>query len=224
MTSKRQHFRLWFECLQICHQLPEFRENLEKSKSFYQDWGDVVGIRFDEWWNKKKYLFEELFVTQVDRVSKSPRTVTVSIPINENVSTILKDVKKIVEEHQTKRLAELGINPVELKSKALRDDKYRFTQRELKGKFHYINLEIYKIYLDLGKPPINRDFLIKVRESFDQRKRSKLANTVVWIPQIDELKNKFVGSIDVKEVVRTVRRGIKQVENTLDHVSRGKFP
>ena len=91
---------------------------------------------------------------------------TLSIPLNEKVSTILKDVKRIVEQKQSDRLIELGEDPSNRKSKNLGVGKYSFTQKEIKGLFHYQNLEMYKIFLLLERPPINRNFLIEVRKKF----------------------------------------------------------
>ena len=106
MKSKKQQIRLWFECLQICHSDPQYSENLKQSKDFYEEWGDVTNIKFDDWWKDHKYLFEEVMVKEVSKVSNSPNTMTLSIPLNENVSTIIKDVKRIVEQKQSDRLVE----------------------------------------------------------------------------------------------------------------------
>ncbi|MDA9795135.1 hypothetical protein N9C22_02620 [Paracoccaceae bacterium] len=169
MKSKKQHIRLWFECLQICHSDPQYSENLKQSKAFYEEWGDVTNTKFDVWWKNQKYLFDEVMVKEVSKVSHSPNTMTLSIPLNENVSTILKDVKRIVEQKQSDLLVELGENHSNRKSKSLGIGKYSFTQKEIKGLFHYQNLEIYKIFIRLDRPSINRNFLISVRKSFDSR-------------------------------------------------------
>ena len=223
MKSKKQHIRLWFECLQICHSDPQYSENLKHSKHFYEEWGDVTNIKFDDWWKDHKYLFEEVMVKEVSKVSNSPNTMTLSIPLNENVSTILKDVKRIVERKQTDRLKELGEDQSNRKSKSLGIGKYSFTQKEIKGLFHYQNLEMYKIFLRLDRPPINRNFLIEVRKSFDSRVRSQLRRTMVNIPQMsvfDRLKTNG----DFEDVIRSVRRSLRGVEKTLTNVSKGRFP
>lgn len=224
MRSKKQHIRLWFECLQICHSQDQYKENLSRSKEFYEEWGDVISVRFDDWWKIKKYLFEESYVSEVTKVSSNPNTITLSIPLNEKVSTITKEVKRIVECHQSERLKQMGIDPHTVKSKSLSDGKYKFTQKEIKGKFHYINLEIYKIFLDLNKPPINRQFLINVRQSFEDRHRSKLSKNIIWIPQMKDFESSYKTNGDCEDIIRTVRRGIKRVEKTLTNVSKGLFP
>ena len=223
MRSKKQHIRLWFECLQICHADPQYSENLKQSQDFYAEWGDVTNIKFDDWWKDHKYLFEEVMVKEVSKVSNSPNTVTLSIPLNENVSTILKDVKRIVEQKQSDRLLELGEDQSNRKSKSLGIGKYTFTQKEIKGLFHYQNLEMYKIFLRLDRPPINRQFLIEVRKSFDSRVRSQLRRSMVNLPQMSDFE-RYKANGDFEDVIRSVRRSIKGVEKTLTNVSKGRFP
>ena len=223
MRSKKQHIRLWFECLQICHSDPHYSENLKQSKDFYEEWGNVTNIKFDDWWKDHKYLFDEVMVKEVSKVSKSPNTMTLSIPLNENVSSILKDVKRMVEQKQAARLMDLGENPSNRKSKRLGIGKYSFTQKEIKGLFHYQNLEMYKIYLRLRRPPINRNFLMEVRKSFDSRVRSQLRRTMVNLPQMRDFE-RYKSNSDFEDVIRAVRRSIKGVEKTLKNVSLGKFP
>ena len=223
MSYKKQHIRLWFECLQICHSSPEYSKNLDQSKDFYEEWGDVKDIKFDAWWKDHKYLFDEVMVKEVSKVSSSPNTLTLSIPLNENVSTILKDVKRIVEQKQSERLAELGEDETNRKSKRLGIGKYSFTQKEIKGLFHYQNLEMYKIFLKLNKPSINRNFLIEVRKNFDSRVRSQLRRTMVNLPQMNDF-DRFKTNADFEDVIRSVRRSLKSVEKTLTNVSNGHFP
>lgn len=224
MTYKKQHIRLWFECLQICHSQNEYSDNLKKSEDFYDEWGDVTNIRFDDWWKEKRYIFDDVYVREVNRVSQSPNTITLSIPLNEKISVITTEVKKIVEKKQTEKLIEMGKDPKQSKSKDLGIGKYSFSQKEIKGLFHYINLEVYKIYLRLNKPPINRNFIIEIRKSFDNRQRSQLKRSMMNLPQLDEFETKYRTNVDLDDVIRSVRRSIRGVEKTLLNVSKGKFP
>ena len=224
MRSKKQHIRLWYECLQICQSQPQYAENLAASEPFYREWGEVAGVRFDQWWKAKNYLFDELTVREVTKVRNTPNTIILSIPLDEKVSSITNSVRKIVEARQIERLRELGIDPSGRKSKNLGSGKYSFTQKEIKGLFHYVNLEIYKIYLALNRPPINRKFLIAVRQSFDERPRSQLRKSVIYLPNMDEFETIFRTNVDLDNQIRTVRRGISNVEKTLANVSKGRFP
>jgi hypothetical protein len=225
MTSKKQHIRLWFECFKICKSLPEYSENLHKSIDFYEEWGEVADIKFDDWWKERKQLFEDLYVKEVSKVSRNPNTITISIPLTENITKIGNEVKRIVKEKQLEKLKEQGKYAPQSKSNAVGAGKYSFSQKELKGVIHHVNLEIYKLYLRLGKPPINRNFLIKIREEFESRPRSKLKNSIIQIPSIDQFNKRYTDTGSVDDIVRTIRRGsIKGVEKTLLNVSRGTFP
>lgn len=224
MRSRKQHIRLWFECLQICLNDNQYQKNLDRSSVFYEEWGTVAGIKFDDWWKEHRYLFEDSIVREVTRVSKNPNTIAVSIPLDEKVSTILKHVKSIVEAHQTNKLINMGLDPKDMKSLSLGTSKYSFTQKEMKGKFHYINLEMYKFYLSVGRPPINRQFLIDIRTHFDSRTRSKLRHNIIWIPTIPDFEKYYPTNSSLDYVIRTVRRGLKSVEKTLINVSNGQFP
>ena len=224
MRSKKQHIRLWFECLQICHSHSEYSDNLKQSSDFYDEWGDVVNTKFDDWWKTKKFLFDDVTVREVSKVSNNSNVITLSIPLNEKVSVITNDVKRIVEKRQKEKLIEMGIDPSSLKSKNLGIGKYSFTQKEIKGVFHYVNLEIYKVFLKLNKPPINRNFIMEIRKDFDSRKRSKLSKTILHIPQSEDLEKTFTTNISLDDVIRSVRRGMKGVEKTLTNVSKGRFP
>jgi hypothetical protein len=224
MRSKKQHIRLWYECLQICHSLPEYSKNLTMSSDFYSDWGNVTAQSFDDWWKIKSYLFDDAVVREVSRASQSPDTITLSIPLNEKPSVILRDVKKIVDKKQAERFSEAISDDVRQKSKVVSSGKYALSQKEIKGVFHYINLEMYKIYLSLGRPPINRAFLLKVRRDFDGRKNSKLRETILHIPSVEDFETTYQTNASVDDVIRSVRRSLKSVEKTLFNVSLGFFP
>ena len=209
IQSRRQHIRLWFERYQICLSDKSYLNNLKKSKSFYEEWENVSDIEFDIFWKQKKYLFDELIVREVKTISKNPNTINLNIPLNQNISTIVKEVKKIVESEKSDK-SNIG--------------KYDFSQKQIKGIFHYINLEIYKIFLELDKPPINRNFLIEIRKDFDNRPKSLLKKSISNLPSLDQFETKFKTNVDLDDTIRVVRRGIKSVEKTLMNVSLGKFP
>jgi len=132
LKSKKQHIRLWYECFQICKSDPSLSNNLNDSSDFYEEWGDV-SVKFDVWWKSHKSLFEDLEVREVKKVSKNPNVVNLSIPLNENITSILKEVKYIVNKKQTEKLKDLGIDSTDLKSKVIKQGKYSFTQKEIKS-------------------------------------------------------------------------------------------
>ena len=206
ISSKRQWVRLWFECYQICLETKEFKDNLKHSKGFYKDWGNVKGLDFSDFWKEKEYLFKDLYVTEIDTIVNNPNTINVNIPLNQPITKTLSDVKKLVE------------------SKRKKEFNFEYTSN-FKGVFRYINLEIYKIYLKHNKPPINRNFLITVRKDFDGRPKSKIKDSM-WlnIPTIKKLEEDFKTNVSLDNQIRTVRRSIKEVQITIENVSKGKFP
>ena len=210
IKSKKQHIRLWFECLQICRSQSEYSDNLMQSDAIYEDWGNVSDVKFDDWWKSHSYLFSDMIVQEVSKVSKVPNTITLSIPLNEKISTITRVVKKLVEERQKQLLMELGEDPENRKSKALNRNKYAFTRSEIKGVFHYINLEIYKIYLELDKPAINRAFLIEVRKSFDARPKSKLKNSMISLPSLEQFEKTSQRMLTLKTLFAQFEEGSRR--------------
>ena len=206
IKSKRQFIRLWFECYQLCLKSKNYKDNLKKSKSFYKDWGIVKDVEFSKWFDKKEYLFEDLYVKEIDKIINNPNMINISIPLNQSMSKTLNDVKKLVE------------------SKRSKEFNFEFTNN-FKGVFRYINLEIYKIWINLGKIPINRKFLIEIRKNFDSRPKSKIKDSMFLnLPSMKKFETQFPTNVSLDNQIRTVRRGIKEVEKTIENVSKGKFP
>ena len=206
IKSKRQFIRLWFECYQLCLESKNYKDNLKKSKSFYKDWGIVKDVEFSKWFDKKEYLFEDLYVKEIDKIINNPNMINISIPLNQSMSKTLNDVKKLVE------------------SKRSKEFNFEFTNN-FKGVFRYINLEIYKIWINLGKIPINRKFLIEIRKDFDSRPKSKIKDSMFLnLPSMKKFETQFPTNVSLDNQIRTVRRSIKEVEKTIENVSKGKFP
>ena len=84
---------------------------------------------------------------------------------------------------------------------------------------------IEKTYLKLKKPPINRNFLIEVRKDFDSRPKSKIKDSMFLnLPTMKKFETQFPTNVSLDNQIRTIRRGIKEVEITMNNVSNGKFP
>ena len=206
IKSKRQFIRLWFECYQLCLEDKNYKDNLKKSKSFYKEWGDVKGLEFSKWFDKKEHLFKELYVKEIDEIVNDPNVINVSIPLNQTISKTLNDVKSLVEKKRSKEF------------------NFEFTNN-FKGVFRYINLEIYKIWIRLGRIPINRKFLIEIRKDFDNRPKSKIKDSMFLnLPSMKKFETQFPTNVSLDNQIRTVRRGKDEVVKTIENVSKGKFP
>ena len=206
IKSKRQFIRLWYECYQLCLENNNYKDNLKNSNSFYKDWGNVKDLEFGKWFKEKEYLFKDLYVKEIDELINDPNVINISIPLNQTISKSLDEVKKLIEKKRSKEF------------------NFEFTNN-FKGVFRYINLEIYKIWNNLGKIPINRKFLIEVRKDFDSRPKSKIKDSMFLnLPSMKKFETQFPTNVSLDNQIRTVRRGIKEVEKTIENVSKGKFP
>jgi len=206
IKSKRQFIRLWYECYQLCLENNNYKDNLKNSKSFYKDWGNVKDLEFGKWFKEKEYLFKDLYVKEIDELINDPNVINISIPLNQTISKSLDEVKKLIEKKRSKEF------------------NFEFTNN-FKGVFRYINIEIYKIWIRLGKPPINRKFLIEIRKNFDSRPKSKIKDSMFLnLPSMKKFETQFPTNVSLDNQIRTVRRSIKEVEKTIENVSKGKFP
>jgi hypothetical protein len=61
LLLRKESYRLWFEFYKLCCLSTEIRviKNLEITKDFYKSWGDVRGVKFDDWWKTHQNLFTE---------------------------------------------------------------------------------------------------------------------------------------------------------------------
>ena len=125
LKTKKLHLLLWYQCLQMCiRQWDTYGSSLVASKPFYLEWGisgdadtlydEILTTKFDDWWHKfhKKNIFADVRTTEVERAIKNPNSLTLNIPLNENTSTVLADVKRILEKRRAERIEEMGLSSV----------------------------------------------------------------------------------------------------------------
>ncbi len=183
IQSQKQIYRMWFEFLKMAHNEFDLSENLLNSVEYYQPWGDVASIKFDDWWRDHKQIFGETKVRQTNTLSSSPNAITVAIPLNLPVTKTLAEVKRIVEEAQTERLIQKGINPSTLKSLHSGFGSYEITMGvEVRGRTLYEIQLMYQFWQEMGKPPVNTETVSKIVQKFRERPRAK------WVPYILQMK------------------------------------
>ena len=210
IKSKKQHIRLWFECLNLCYRDRDktYDKNLnsEKTKEFYAEWGDVTKLHFNDWWKEKSYLFEDRAVKEITRVDNKSYSVNVNIPLDQPIQLSLKQIREIMSD---KKISSRNKN------------KYRLSRDVFRGIQFYVSLEMYKIYLECNKPPINHRFLATIKKAFEKRERSLLSVELnIW----DTVERLADGSANTILIERIMRRRISDMEKTLLNVSKGKFP
>ena len=226
IKSRKQHIRLWFEFLKLAHRDPDLQENLELSKEFYAPWGDVTTTLFDPWWKDHKYLFGDDRVLEVQRVSRHPNLMTIQVPLNVAVSTTIKEVKRLIEERQTQKLQELGINVSSRKSKVVGFSKYELNAGpEFSGKAYNGILLMYRYWVELGRPkPINDEVIDALREKFDERPMNTTSDRPNFTLQDKDVPDKKKNLRYDDDIVRQYRRFISKGQSICSNVSMARFP
>lgn len=223
MKTQKQNILLWFRFLQLCHRDSTYKTNLKKSSNFYKEWGDVRDVKFDVWWKDHKHLFGSTRVNEVSRVSRSPNTITVEIPLNQPVSRSMKELKELITTKQVERIKDLGLTTRGMKTKSVSFGKFETTKGvEIRGKTLYEILLMMEIYIDLGCPRVGTDFVDEVISRMKSRPRSK------WIPYLlhspKSLNKKGTKMVFPEETLDQVRRYIRRGKTILENVSNGEFP
>jgi hypothetical protein len=221
-SSRRQHFRLWFEYLRLCHRLPDFREPLEKSAAFYEPWGDTTAQKFDDWWKLRRHIFGKTAVTVVDHIERHPNVLHLAVPLNVPISRTLTQVRGIVLHNQRKRLEQVGKNPFDVKTRSIGAGQFEPTPGvEIRGQTLYEILIILTAWIDLNRPAVNSDFCFEVLKRLKVRKRSTwVPYLLVSPPQKDRNGNLRFGEDQIRQIRRYLKRGMEVCRS----VSLGEFP
>jgi len=218
VKSKKQHIRLWFEFYKLCLSDPEFKGNLEASKEHYSPWGDVTDIKFDDWWDGHKQLFGVSTVAEISKPKElidHPNVLNLTVPLNQPITNVMRDIRALIVEKQVDRLAEMGIDHRRVKSNRMGLGAYELTPGvEIRGKVVHEILVMYQYWNELNRPAINWSFIEKVHELLSSRPKSK------WVPMfmID------LDPMDKSNVIRQMRRRISRGKKLCEVVSRGQFP
>jgi hypothetical protein len=178
-------------------------------------------LDFDIWWKDHSYLFGGTRVEEISKILNAPNVVTVSIPLNLPVTKTMPEIKALIEAKQRERLEQLGLDPKGAKSLTAGFGTYEINAKELRGRpFHEAHV-IYCIWLEMGKPTINSDFLQVVRDRLLNRPKAK------WLPSflLREAEADRKGNLRfAEEQIRQMRRSIKKAQDTCLAVSKGRFP
>lgn len=221
IKSRRQHIRLWFEFYKLALDDPALQSNLAKVRTFYEPWGDPRSVDFRDWWKDHGYLFGATQVEEIAKVVKAPNVLNLSIPLNMPVTKTLPEIKALIEAKQRKRLAELGLAPKEAESLKAGFGTYEINAKELRGRPLHEAHVLYCMWLEMGKPTINSDFMQEVRDRLLNRPKAK------WLPSflLREAEAHRKGNPRfAEEQIRQMRRSIKKAQDVCLSVSRGKFP
>lgn len=207
ITTLRQKVRLWYEFYQLARIHPRLTHDIKHSESFYDKWFPIDGVKFDDWWREKGYLFGER-VRRIDTIPNTSGEVFVAIPLADSVTRSLEDVKQLVLEAQKRRGG--------------RQSPYRFTgDAGFRGEKLYATLIVYKHWFTSGCPAVNPAYLEQLYRFFKTRKRAR------WVPYILSSPSDVAPSgkpVFSENQVRQVRRDLKNGAHVCKEVAQGRFP
>lgn len=221
VKSPRQHIRLWFEFYKMALNEPALTKEIRRSRAFYAPWGDVSVVSFTKWWKEKSSLFGETRVVEVSKITKYESVIYVSVPLNQAVTAILSQIKRIIEQRQGERRQQRGVTSTKTKKGGF--GRYHLTPGvEFRGKPVNEALIIYRdIYMRMGKPPINSAFASAVFQFFDKRPRSNWTPYILATPPEPDRR----GIIQYTESqLRSLRRYVKRAESLMLAAAKGDFP
>jgi hypothetical protein len=210
LLLRQESYRLWFEFYKLCCLSTEIRviKNLEGTNDFYKSWGDVRGVKFDDWWKTHEDLFTEPVVKVLEDINlrQTDDSLIVEIPLNQSTSKLLESLKKVIE---------VGQKPNYRKKKVRFTKSYQLTKGS-EPKLEKIRniLNIYRdVYLTNRKPSIPKTLELTI-QYYDNKKRMVLPDSLKLTNHLSNQKN----------VERNLGRWMKWGETIMLNVSNGEFP
>lgn len=210
LLLRKENYRLWFEFYKLCCLSTEIRviKNLERTKDFYKSWGDVRGVKFDDWWDKHQNLFTEPVVKVLDDLKnrQTDNSLIVEVPLNQSTSKIIESLKKLIDCEQ---------KPNYRKKKVRFTKSYQLTKGS-EPKLEKIRniLNVYRdVYLPNRKPSIPKTLELTIKY-YDKKKKMVLPDSLKLTNHLSNQKN----------VERNLGRWMKWGETIMMNVSNGEFP
>ena len=201
---------------------PLIQANLAQSSAFYEKWGDLSKISFDDWWKTHSFLFHtrQSFEVLSGEISADSNSLYLKISFSLAPTSASKVFTRIYREEQSKR----GVGKVK------RDyhGDYELTPAEFQAvNFRYYTLFAEKVYCPLlkktGMKPVTKDMVLLAKEKF----KNVIAKTSVKSKQVSKQRiAPFRQDIneDYETLARTASRYRLIVENLIRNVSLGVFP
>jgi hypothetical protein len=216
LAYKRETYRLWFEYLRLARMstTKEVKAALKGTGAFYAPWGDVAGIKFDEWWKTHAHLFEEKFVVRAleqGAAAPAPQSLVVEIPLTQSFSEIMKAVRHVVRDAFKLR------RPAHRKDTRLPSAVYHPTIGA-EPKLGAVR-EMLTVYRDvyLANPKLRGEKLLDAAHRFYVGRKNKRWAKVPMALHLDTDGGKI-------RPMRNLRRYIQKAERVMLNVARGEFP
>ena len=228
VIAPKEIFQLWFEAYQQVQdsKSKKIQEAFRKHKKYYKDWKSNAAD-FDQWWEEKAHLFEDKsIVKKINKISKSPNLINLSVPTNKSMDTLVAQFKQTMKpiltkekkdnllniKHQFAPTLNQGIKTTNIRlllelNKSLFNNKSG-NKKELAYQVSLIaNKAEYKL--------IAPDSLVKYKELYENMKKSNV------------LIQALVKNVDLKEinkVKRYVNRYQQKANKLIANVASGTFP
>jgi len=207
---------MWFEFYKLALSDGRFSEQIERSRSYYEPWGEVIGVSFDRWWVSHSHLFDEMRVREVQSVVRNDAVMHLAVPLGLGVKRAMMEVKELFIAKQRAASDRLGEQPN--KSTGVGAARFSLTRgSELRGPTVDTVLRVYRdVYLPAGRPPIGKEFAERVIAYF---RSGKTRLRLHFLPASPD----DPGGIS-QDQLRQLRAYIKRGESLILAAAKGDFP
>jgi len=222
-ANSKEAYRLWFEFLKRAIANPNVKVNL----SLYKAWGDVSNYRFDKWWS-------EIGSKVIDLDAQS----NVSFAIDgttEDGSYLVRIPKTLTSTEAANQLRQLLLDSNH--KQVVPQSNLRVRQgAEIRPPVYRAYLHTYDRQMELiakseGKRVTAKEILIAVRKFYLARsiryknnhwKVDNLPSNLHTAMNLDNLDE--VDVLASAQATATISRYIKEANNIIESVAKGKFP
>lgn len=224
--SLKSKVRHWFNFYRLALKSsdPQIQANLAKSQDFYQAWGDVEKVSYDDWWREKSKLFHqrELFEVLEGTFKTNKEHLYLKVPFSSPPVSAAKIFTRIYREELLKHRG------VQTKVKKQYKGEYQLTPLEFQAvNFRYYWTFAEKVYFPLyeknGVEPKTKAMVLLAKEKF----KSKIDQTQKRSREVEKQRiAPFRQSIedDYESLSRTATRYRSIVRALLINASKGVFP
>ena len=213
LPYRKEAYRLWFEYLRIARRSKDqkVRTALERSARFYEPWGNIENVKFDQWWRGNEHLFEEK--SSVRRLSRGqkpadPTALIIEVPFTQTKAKLFAQVRELIRNAYPTQTPRKGrFRPVSQYRLSAGAEPRLMALREM--------LNVYReVYLK-NKDLRGQELLDKVHAYYRGRKRKQQVPSLLLVAKLDE---------DNSRALRNMRRYISKAERVMLNVVRGEFP
>lgn len=218
--------RHWFNFYRLALESsdPVIAANIARSSDFYNDWGDVRSVSFEDWWKTHSRLFNERQSIQVleGAFDTDGTHLFLKVPMNASPIAISKAFARIYREEQVKRA------PHQSKVKKKYVGQYQLSPLEFQAtNFRYYTIFAERVYMPLlkesGRMPKTKAMVelatVKFKNLAEKTSiRSRTGDKQRVAPFRQNINESY------EALSRTATRYRVIVENLIRNASLGVFP